>query len=407
MQKCLLIIEKNPSGGIGIKKAKERGLHVILFSSNKYYNKVTDEERSYIDSFVEIDTNNIDIVVQKARNVNAKIKIDGAVTFFEYYVPVTAYVARALNLPGISVETSAAARNKCLMRDRMSSAGIPCPLFKCTDSINEAKDFAAHIGFPNIIKPPNLCASRNVFKNSSIHELENNFNTIIDSMPPFGLQRENSVLVEEFLKGPEYSVEAISRNGCVHIIAITKKMVRGGNCFVEVGHSLPAKLDNIASSEIHSIVTSTIKSLKISNAVTHTELIYTRDGPKIVEIAARLGGDRIPELVEHAMGVDLWNCAISLALGESVEPKPTKCLGAAIGFITANAGKISMIRGTKEAMNMAGVCDVNICCNVGDLVNPLMSSADRLGEVIAVADDPIEAEKICNAAMNKIELTIT
>ncbi|MEK9496488.1 hypothetical protein V2H77_08515 [Photorhabdus sp. P32] len=117
MSNRLLVIEKNPSGSIGLKKAKELGAYIIFIGSRKYYNKVSDNDLLYIDEFFEADTNDDELVINMAEHINAKKKIQGVITFMEFYVPLAAKVAETLGLKGITYESALKARNKHLMRE--------------------------------------------------------------------------------------------------------------------------------------------------------------------------------------------------------------------------------------------------------------------------------------------------
>lgn len=117
MSNRLLVIEKNPSGSIGLKKAKELGAYIIFIGSRKYYNKVSDNDLLYIDEFFEADTNDDELVINMVEYINAKKKIQGVITFMEFYVPLVAKVAETLGLKGITYENALRARNKHLMRE--------------------------------------------------------------------------------------------------------------------------------------------------------------------------------------------------------------------------------------------------------------------------------------------------
>lgn len=404
MSKNLLIIEKNPSGTIGLKKAKEKNINIIYMSENKYNNKLTNEDSSYIDEFIKLDTSNLDKVIERCQELNNKKKIDGVMTFLEYRVPTVASIAQVLNIPGNSVDTASKTRDKFLMRKALAEANVPVPLYKKVGNYGEAKKFALEIGFPNVVKPINMAASRNVYRNDTIAQLEEHYMIASKDLPLYGIKKEEYLLVEEFMDGQEYSVEGVTFNGNTTIVCITKKIVRGKNTFVEVGHIVPAILDDELQCNIVEVVKSAIKALRVRNSVTHTEVKVTKSGIKIVEIATRLGGDRIPELVELALGVDLWTAGISIALGERPDITIKKNKGAAIYFITAEIGEIAQINGIEETRELQYVQDVSIECRKGDMVHRLENSSDRLGEVIVMGDSAEQAEKNALTALNKINI---
>lgn len=403
MEKCLLIIEKNPTGTIGLKKAKQRGMKTIFLTSPKYF-KLKPGDHELIDLLIETDTNNVEATVDTAVKLSKEHNIIGVITFFEYFVSIVAHVAAALNLPGIPIQTAYNARNKFLMREAFSAGHVPIPLYRPIYNLKDAKEFAEEIGFPNVLKPLNMAASRNVFKNNNMTDLEKNFETVFQAEPPFGTKKENFILMEEYMDGPEFSVETVSFHHETQIVNITKKLVQGENSFVEVGHIIPASLEKEVESAITKVAKMGIEALGINYGITHTEVKLTKQGPKIVEIAARPAGDRIPELIEFAFGIDFWNAAISLALGEKPDLTPRICQSAGIFFLTAPPGKIIEITGLEKARGMANVRELNVTAKIGDISRPLLCNLDRLGEIVVIHDNPFEVEKTGRSILNTIKI---
>ncbi len=404
--KNLLVIEKNPSGTVGLKKAKEKGINIIYISENKYNNKLTDKDKEYIDEFINIDTSNKGIVLEECRKINENKKISGAVTFLEYRVPMVAEVVKEFGLSGNSVDTALKTRDKFLMRNALAEGNVPIPKYKSVSSYEELINSVEEIGFPNVIKPINMAASRNVYKNNNIEELKEHYESAIKDSPLYGVKKEESLLLEEYMDGQEFSVESVTFKGKTTIVCITKKIVKGKNTFVEVGHVVPAPIEKELEDEIKEVVRKTIKALNVENSVTHTEVKATSSGVKVVEIATRLGGDRIPELVEIALGIDLWSANLSIALGEEPDLKQSKNNGAAIYFITSNPGKITSIERTNIKDKPSYVKDIVIECKVNDVVTDLNNNSSRLGEIIVSGENAVEAEQNAKKELEKIKINL-
>jgi len=270
--------------------------------------------------------------------------------------------------------------------------------------LEDAKKFASIVNYPNVIKPTNLAGSRYVFKNNNILELEEHFKAAKSALPAFGVTIEDKLLIEEYMDGQEFSVESVSYKGKIKVVAITKKIVKGENTFVEVGHVVPANLDTKIENEIKQVTSAAIAALGIHTGLSHTEIKVTSDGPKIVEVGARLGGGHIPELVELALGIDLWNASLSIALDESPKIVQQKHQSASISFITAHPGTIESIEdiGIDETEN---IHDIHISANIGNNVNVLSSSDDRLGFVIATGRNAKEAESNAENRMRLIKIS--
>lgn len=391
MNKTLLIIEKNPSGSVGLHKAKALGLFVIFIGSNKYYNKLSEDDRQYIDRIVEIDTNDEALVMRTVDALAREYHIDGVMTFMEFYVPLAAKAAQRLNLAGMSHQNALCARDKSLMRQRLSEAGVAGPAFRLVESSAEAQAFAREIGYPAIIKPVNMAGSRGVMLCHSPAELVSNFDSLQQYQPPFGIARAPCFLVEEFMDGPEFSVESLSWEGHTRIIAITRKVLASNGSFVELGHALPADVTPEQRDQITQLTKQALAALGVTAGGSHTEIKLTSKGPRIVEVAARLGGDNIPELVELATGVDMWTCIIQIALGMTPAIVYSRERFASIAFFSAEPGTIASV--AQQPVRPAGVERIEVHAKVGARVAPLLSSADRLGFVISTGASPDEAAR--------------
>ena len=129
------------------------------------------------------------------------------------------------------------------------------------------------------------------------------------------------------MEGPEVSVESITVEGESHIITVTDKMVTEIPFFVETGHTEPSRLPADVQEDIRNVALKAIAALGVKNGPTHTEIKVTKSGAKLVEIAARLGGDFITSrLVPLSTGVDMIDCQLSSTLGEAVNWQSTKSL---------------------------------------------------------------------------------
>ncbi|EMX6285280.1 ATP-grasp domain-containing protein [Providencia rettgeri] len=400
MSKRLLIIEKNPSGSIGLKKAKELGIYILFIGSRKYYNRISDDDLNFIDEFYEADTNDDENILSIAKQLHSKQKIDGVITFMEFYVPLAAKVAEVLNLKGIGYDNALKARNKHLMRNVFKEKNVPIPRYSIVTDFHSAKNEAQLMGYPNIIKPINMAGSRGVLRNNNVDELEKHFSEIDGIIPPFGVKKANLFLIEEYLDGQEYSIETISFNGMTHIISITKKYVSNNGYFVELGHTLPATLPLAEENQIKAVVTQALQALNINDGGGHTEVKVTANGVKVIEVGARLGGDHIPELVEMATGIDMWKAVIQVALDIQPDVTPKTHKFASISYLTNPPGIVKNI-----IYPQSNALQVDI--SLGSQIEPLQNSGHRLGYAIACESTLEQAEqksrRLCESVCIELE----
>jgi biotin carboxylase len=333
--------------------------------------------------------------------------IDGIMTLAtDMPMQSVAYVANKLNLVGITEDTALKATNKAFMRDALKSAGVPIPEYYKVNSKKEFIDAVHKItehGYRCIVKPMDNSGSKGIdlLKDLSAETLETAYSYSKEN------SRSGGLMVEEYMEGPEVSVETIAVDGIVHVIQITDKLTTGAPYFVEMGHNEPSLLNIDTQEKIKKVAIAANHAIGITSGPSHTEIKVTNDGPKIVELGARLGGDNITtQLVPLSTGVDLVECCIHIAMGEkpSIEPKWSR--GSAIRYFNTNTGVIKDILGIDEAKKIPGIKDVEIVKNIGSTVGKIRSSGDRAGFVISCASNSVSAGEAADAALGKVHFVI-
>jgi biotin carboxylase len=135
--------------------------------------------------------------------------------------------------------------------------------------------------------------------------------------------------------------------------------------------------------------------------------MLTKDGPKMVELGARMGGDCIAtHLVPLSTGIDMVRNTLEIACGIETDIEPIFEKGSAIRYFRTDKGVIKEILGVEEAKLIPGVKEISFVKNVGDQVGSINSSVDRVGFVIAQGESADDAEKICERALNRIEIVV-
>lgn len=274
---------------------------------------------------LEIDTNDFDSILKAA----IEHSIDGILTSSDFPVRVVAKVCKALKLKGPTIKASIICTDKFLIREHLFHNNFNTPSYKI---INSNLDENIDLLYPLVIKPVDSSGSRGVKRIDSINDLL----TSINESKTFS--RSSTVILEEFISGNEYSIEALTQNGISHIIAITEKTVigHGGLSFVEDRHIIPAQLNERDSTLIKETVIRLIESLEIGDSATHTELKLTKNGIFIIEIGARLGGDYITsDLVPLATGIDMLENVINIALDIPINITKTSNNYSGIQFINS------------------------------------------------------------------------
>lgn len=323
-------------------------------------------------------------------------------------VRTAAYVNEKLGKqPDLSYEDSLCATIKSYMRDRLKEKGVPVPEYYAAGSFEDFKSAVGKLGDTCIVKPADNAGSRGVVLiDEGVSKTEEKLQEIYEYSR--GNSRNGIVMVEEFMQGAEVSVEAVTVNGDTEIITITDKLVTPPPYFVELGHSEPSRLDEETQKQIREVAKRAVAAIRLRNGPSHTEIKVTKSGPKIVELAARLGGDFITSrLVPLSTGVDMVGSSVLLAAGERVELAGKWNKGAAIRFIQGRKGIVDKININEAVYREKGVEEVVIYKKEGDLVNSTKSSNDRLGHVIASGDTAEEAVKTAERALAYIDIHIS
>ena len=381
-----------------IEKAIEMGLEVIAVDMNPEavgfgVNSVKKEIISTIDTPAILDA---------AR----RHKIDGIMTLAsDMPMQSVAAVSHELGLVGISEDTALKATNKAYMRDALKEAGVPVPLYfrvKGKEEFKEAVKKVRQAGYKCIVKPADNSGSRGVDLLKEDSDLDAAYNYTIC------YSRGGEIVVEEYMEGPEVSVETLAIDGDVHVIQITDKLTTGAPYFVEMGHSQPSQLDRETKERIAEVAIAANKAIGIQNGPSHTEIKVSKDGPKIVELGARLGGDCITtHLVPLSTGVNMVECSIRIALGEKPDLAAKWQKGSAIRYLKTGTGIVKEISGIEEIERRKGIVQVSVVHGIGDLVNDIKSSVDRAGFVVVQADDAQNAVTMAEDAISNIHFTMS
>jgi len=333
-------------------------------------------------------------------------RFDGIACFQEMDQEKASYIAQELGLfylePGVIQRT----RNKQVMRDVLREHGVDRTMNAIVSSPEEIDSFAKAHGYPIIIKPIDGWGSMGVSRIRNAAEMEQAFAWVQSA----GF--DSRLIVEEYLEGKEFSVEAFSENGVHKIICMTEKFKEEQH-FVEIGHCLPYKgLDPLIEKQVHAFIQQALTALGITHGPSHSEIMLTSTGPKMIETHTRLGGDYIPELISMVSGVDLLDLWARQAMGESILPEVPQTVqmkkSAAIWYGTPSiTGKVEEIRGEEEAKSTTGVARIEILQKPGDVIRGMKDSFSRSACVLVTGANRGEALSHAKSALGKLEFVIT
>ena len=313
-------------------------------------------------------------------------------------VPTCAYIAAQLNLPGIDEDTAKRATDKYEMIKAFAASNVPHPWFVFV-SQNEIACKKIDVEFPAIVKPVDMAGSRGIFL---VNDKEELYQAISNSSQ---VSDKGDVIVEEYMDGPEVSVELVVKDGIPYVIQVTDKMTSGAPYFAEVGHIQPSQLNADVIEKIKEVACDAARALNLKNSLGHAEIKVTSNGPKMVEIGARAGGDGIAEqLIELSTGVSFSEMAIQIAMGEVVDiPEIIETRASCIRFILSHDGVLKSIDGVEEANSIENIKEIKMFGKIGQKYKEMVDNSGRIGYVIAGADNVKKAKESCDKALEFIK----
>ncbi|WP_061293914.1 pyridoxal-phosphate dependent enzyme [Herbidospora cretacea] len=394
----LVFVESNTTGtGMrALELARELDVEPVLLTGRP------DRYRGLAETGAEVvvcDTTSLPALREVLQRRFHRAELAGVTTTSDYSVPFAAELAAWLHLPGNSAEAVATCRDKGRLRAALTGPANP-RWTRVTDP-GQVAAAVAHAGLPCVVKPADESGSQDVVLCSGVEEAVAHAATVLArTVNARGLPTAGAVLVEEYVEGPEYSVEMFSHGGRHHLVGVTAKTVTGGNCFVETQHLFPAAVP----ASVEQVVRAALEATGFRLGASHTEVRLTAAGPAIIEVNARLAGGMIPELIRRVTGVDLLREQLRAALGLDPELTPDRQERGGIRFLRSEQeGRLVRVEGVDRAQAVPGVVLVAVTAEPGALVGPPKDAYGRLGHLVATGD---ETEKALVAAENEIRFVV-
>ena len=281
------------------------------------------------------------------------------------------------------------------MKQRFIAGGVPCAKGRLVKSAQETADFV----FPVIVKPRDNSGSRGVKLCRTKEELQ----SCIDEALEYS--HLDSVLVEEFIEGQEYSIESLHYDSKTEVIQFTEKKTTEFPYNVELGHKQPANLTESQRNAIRDVISKIANALNFENCPSHTELKINERGIFVIETSPRVGGDYITStLVPLSTGINIEDQLLNIALGKPVDTKTGRVEKASgVCFFSLPEGEVLAIdEKVNEASSWNGIVDFNLKLKVGDKVNKITSSLNRYGQFVVDAENRNEVDLLIESYEKRI-----
>lgn len=349
---------------------------------------------------------------QIADRLTSEYRVDGLATYLDANMTTYARVAEALQLPFHSVESAEALTDKARQRQVLAAGGVPGPacIVITSDQVgSDVVNVESDVGWPAVLKPRSAQGSRYTFL---VHDPAQ-LNDLLEALGP---ARPDMVLEGYIRDDPQrdsspyadyVSVETVVSAGVISHLALTGRFPMAEN-FRETGFFIPAALDDADRQSVLDLVTRSIEVLGVTTGCLHSEVKFSPDGPRVIEVNGRVGGG-VPEMINRAAGIALLELTLRLALGEPVRidgPVPTERIGYRF-FLQppAVSATVIAITGVDAVSDYPGVDAITVHQGPGADLDWRDGSRNHIMAVVGSARDYGELLNV-NRMLNE-EVTVT
>jgi biotin carboxylase len=319
-------------------------------------------------------------------------RVDGIVApGIDWPVAIAARTAERLGLPhAISAASAALTVSKRRQRERLGELGVPQPATVVCASADDAVAAGGRLGWPCVVKAPDRQGQRGLAVVAGPEEMG------AAAKEALAASRSGQCLVEELVTGREITVNAFSLRGRFHPLTITDRVTAPPPAFgVALAHVWPSDLEPAQLGAAVEAARAAAEALGIADGPTYTQVLVGDAGPRVGEVAARVGGGHDAELCRAALGVDLNGLTIAAALGQEIRPQELapagQVGGAVVRFLVAPPGELRDAHGMDDAYALEGVRGIRLYRRRGHEFGEFRRGADRAGAILAVGDSREDA----------------
>ncbi|MDR2134138.1 MAG: ATP-grasp domain-containing protein [Treponema sp.] len=392
-QKTIMILGAGTMQIPALSAAKKKGWRVIAVDGNPCA-----PGAGIADIFEPVDLKEEETLLNRARFYKETSGLDGIFTAGTDFSLSVAFIAENLGLPGIPVEVARNATNKALMRRIFALHGVPGPAFlSCRRG--ELDQLSALSGtFPVVVKPVDSMGARGVQMVQEPSLLK------AACEKALAFSRSGGVIVEEFINGPEFSVDALVYQGQIHAFGIADRHIYFPPFFVELGHTFPSAAGKKILQDVEEVFRQGIKALGIDNGAAKGDIFHTGGGAVIGEIAARLSGGYMSGWTcPYACGVDITEAAMNIALGlPPGDMSPRRAWTSAERAFISIPGTAAGLAGLERALEVPGVQDVFTRVEAGSPVKFPENNVEKCGNVISALPERKSAFRAAEKAVSRI-----
>lgn len=390
--KTIIFIGTNKSGSSreATRAAEKLGYFTVLFTNNE---KQLQQRKAYPDihKMILIDTSNIEDMKDEIFNLTKTgLEITSIVSFVDPFVHIASILCDEFCVNYTSSTAIEMMEDKEKTRNFLKNQPYSPKFFL----LKPNESFSNNLAFPLIVKSPKSTGSKDVLLANDTDQLKKHLSHLRSKNP------RETIMVEEYIEGPQYLVEALVYKRQANIIGIIEQEITQGKRFIITGYGVLVKAPKEIQTGLEEVLQSIVKAFNIENGALHLELRLTKNGWKLIEINPRISGGAMNTMLHAAFGFNLVEETLKLFLGErpDINPKHRKFVYTKY-VIVESKGILDKVIGRNRATNSPGVVDVYVKPKRGTLLTPPLSMGHRYAYVIAEGATLADAKnKAINAA---------
>jgi biotin carboxylase len=383
--------------------AAEVGAEVVVASERRQVLADTMKDR-----FLQIDLRRPEAAAASIVEASRKRRIDGIVAVDDQGVLTAALAAGQLDLPHNPPTAVMATRNKVAMRETLASAGVPQPRYTSVGPDGDVGAAAATVGFPCVIKPPSLSASRGVIRADDGAEAKLVGDRVRAIAAAAGEDPDGPLLVEAYVAGAEVAVEGLLRGGVLETLAVFDKPdPLEGPYFEETIYVTPSRLPAAAVAAVERTAAAACVAMGLIEGPVHVELRTDGAATWLIEVGARSIGGLCSRSLSFGVGLSLERLIVAHALGEPLEGLARERRAAGVMMLPIpSRGRLESVTGQDEARRVPGITELDISIAPGRPVRPLPEGDRYLGFLFAKGDTPEEVEASLRRAHAHLDVRV-
>ncbi|MGN4127898.1 ATP-grasp domain-containing protein [Lysinibacillus sphaericus] len=397
--KAIIFVGTNKSGSSreAIKAAEKLGYLTVLFTNNE---KQLQQRKAYPDihKMIFIDTSNIEEMKDKIYDLfKTGLEIKTIVSFVDPYVHIASILCDEFCDNYTSSEAIEMMEDKEKTRNFLKDQPYSPEFYL----IKPYESFTKEMDYPVIVKSPKSTGSKDVLLAADQSQLHTHLRFLQNKNPG------ETIMIEEYIDGPQYLVEAFVHKRQAHIIGIIEQEITQGKRFIITGYGVLAEVPIAIQSGIEEVLQSIVKAFNIENGTLHLELRLTAQGWKLIEINPRISGGAMNNMLLAAFGFSLVEETLKLFLGEqpNVKPRHRKFIFTKY-VIVESRGVLERVIGKTRASKSTGVVDVYVKPRKGTILTPPLSMGHRYAYVIAEGKTLLAAKRNATTAAREIKFLL-